>query len=400
MLHCPLASNQPRIAVFEPDADLATNPSLTCLLEALTRKGVQVDVFMPSDDARYPTFNSFATRYPFPKPLSLWSGDLRKTLANWWDKGVWRFRVDRVFAEKAYDLIIGVNSLGVIVGCDYAKRFKLPLIYMSFEIFFRDELSSFWEVREKKRECIASRLADLVIIQDQWRAQLLAVENGLATDKFEYLPVSPSGSTKVATSDYLRRRFNLADGQIIVLHAGSFTDWTYAEELLESAAHWPKDFTLVIHTRYKPETTDRYIQKVGAQKLSNVILSTDPLPPDSYEQLVASADMGLVLYKPMPHCRNTQKNIQTIGLSSGKFSYYMKYGIPVISINQRSYEHLLAEYGFGENIASPGEIPEALERVWSNYDHYRKEAQRLFSERLNFDIHWPIIECRIGRLMK
>ena len=399
MLHSPLALNQPRVAVFEPDPDLATNPSLTCLLEALTRKGVQVDVFMPSDDARYPTFNSFATRYPFPKPLSLWSGELRKTLANWWAR-MWRFRVDRAFAERAYDLIVGINSLGLIVGCDYAQRFNLPLVYMSFEIFFRDELSSFREIREKERECIASRLADLVIVQDQWRAQLLTVENGLATEKLEYLPVSPSGSKKVAHSDYLRRRFHLADSQIIVLHAGSFTDWTYAEELLESAAHWPKDFTLVIHTRYKPKTTDRYIRKVGAQKLSNVILSTDPLPPDSYEQLVASADMGLVLHKPMPPDRHTQKNIQTIGLSSGKFSYYMKYGIPVISINQRSYEHLSADYGFGENIASPSEIPKALERVWSNYDHYRKEAQRLFSERLDFDIHWPRIASRIWGLMK
>lgn len=386
--------NQRRIALFEPARDLATNPSLVCLLEAFTRNGAYIDVLMP-DSGRFPTVNTRMTRYPFP----LLRRGIRTTVRGWWEH-IQRMPLNRMFAAGAYDWILGVNSAGIIRGYEYAKRYRVPLVYLSFEIFFRDELSSKAEVEEKERERIASQFADLVIVQDRWRAKLLATENGLSPEKFEYLPVSPGGSPTAQKSDYLRRRFNLSERQTIVLHSGSFAEWTYADELLENVATWPKDFILVVHTRHKPGRTDRYIQAVRRAKRSNVILSTEPLPVDEYEQLVASADIALALYKPVPPSRYLQKNIQTIGLASGKFSFAMKYGIPVISIGQQSYGQLLADYVFGENLDSFSEMPAALNRVRSNYAHHRAEAQRLFSEKLDFDIHWPRLSARLLEVLK
>lgn len=387
--------NQRRIALFEPRPKLAENPSLVCLLKAFARSGARVDVLMPVSD-RFPSVDDgLATRYPFPHRFSLWRGGVRTTLRSWWERAQ-QIQSDRMFAAGAYDLILGVDSAGLIEGYEYAKRYDVPLVYLSFEIFFRDELSSRAEIEEKEREYIASQFADLVIIQDQWRAQLLATENRLSLDKLEYLPVSPGGSQRVRKSDYLRRRFGLSEMQTLVLHSGSFAEWTYyADELLENVATWPEDFVLVVHTKYRPGQTDRYIQAVQQAKLSNVVLSTEPLSVDEYEQLVASADIGLALYKPVPASRSTQKNIQTMGLSSGKFSFYMKYGIPVISIKQQSYAQLLVDYAFGENLDSFREMPAALNRVRSNYAHHRAEAQRLFSEKLDFDIHWPRLSARL-----
>lgn len=384
--------------MFEPHPDLVTNPGLLCLLEAFTGSGAHVDVLMP-DTGCYPPLDDKVTRYPYPRPLSLWRGGLRTTLRGWWEH-VRRIQVDWMFDRGAHDLILGIDSAGVIKGYQYAKRFGVPLVYLSFEIFFRDELLSDAEIEEKRRECIASQFASLVIIQDRWRAQLLAAENGLSLEKIEYLPVSPRGSQEIRKSNYLRRRFNLSAKQTIVLHSGSFAGWTYADELLESVATWPKDFTLIVHTRYKPSQTDRYIQKIQHAKLPNVFLSTEPLPTAEYEQLVASADIGLVLYKPVPPSPYTQKNIQTMGLSSGKFSFYMKYGIPVISIGQQSYAQLLADYAFGEDLDSFGELLAALNRLRSNYKHHRAEAQRLFSEKLDFDIHWPRLAARLLQIVK
>ena len=391
--------NQRRIALFNPRPKLAENPSLVCLLKAFARSGACVDVLMPVSD-RFPSVDDgLATRYPFPHRFSLWRGGVRTTLRSWWER-VQQIQVDRMFAAGAYDLILGVDSAGLIKGYEYAKRLNVPLVYLSFEIFFRDELSSRAEIEEKERECIASQFADLVIIQDKWRAQLLATENRLSPDKFEYLPVSPEGSQRVRKSDYLRRRFNLSERQTLVLHSGSFVEWTYADELLENVATWPEDFVLVVHTKYKPGRTDRHIQAVQQAKLSNVVLSTEPLPVDEYEQLVASADIGLALYKPVPPSRSSQKNIQTIGLSSGKFSFYMKYGLPVISVGQQTYAQLLVDYAFGENLDSFSEMPAALNRVRSNYAHHRVEAQRLFSEKLDFDIHWPRLSARLLEVLK
>lgn len=390
--------NSRRIAIFEPHADLATNPCMVCLLEALARSGARVDVLMPTP-GRYPEIHGRVTRYPFPMRFSLWRTGIRTTLQGWLEFFL-GMRVERIFAAGAYDLIIGIDSAGIISGYEYAKRYDVPLVYLSFEISFRDELSSKAELEEKERECHASQFANLVIIQDKWRARLLSDENDLYLEKFEYMPVSPASSPSIQASDYLRRRFNIPKRQTIVLHSGSFAAWTCADELIENVATWPEGFLLIVHTRYIPGKTDRYIHTVRKAKLSNVVLSTEPLPADDYEQLVASADIGLVSYKPVPRSRFGQKNLQTIGLSSGKFSFYMKYGLPVISIGQQSYQELLKAYAFGENVSSFSEMPAALMRVRTNYDQHQAEARRLFSEKLDFDIHWPRLEARLLEVLK
>lgn len=391
--------NQRRIAIFEPYPSFATNPSLVCLSEALTRSGARVDVMMSANRRNLPIDRTL-TRYPFPShlPGGVSHGHIRTTLSRLWQR-IQRIRVDRLFAAGAYDLILGVDSAGVIAGHKYARRFSVPLVYLCFEMSFRDELTISTQIEEKERECIASQFADLVIVSDQGRAELLADENGLSLEKFEYLPVSPRGSRRVEGSDYLRRRFNLSERQTVVLHSGSFDSWTYADELLENVTTWPEGFVLVVHTRFKLSETDKYVQAIRRAELPNVILSTEPLPQDEHEQLVASADIGLALYKAIPR-RFLQKNLQNIGLSSGKFSLYMKYGLPVISVGQQSYAQLLEEYAFGEDLASFNEMPMSLDRVRSNYAHHRAKAQRLFSEKLDFDIHWSRIAARLSEVLR
>ena len=282
----------------------------------------------------------------------------------------------------------------------YAERFDTPLAYLSFEIFFWDELvSTSYERRRKAEECNASRAADLVIIQDSERALLLATENGLEAERFVLLPVSPTGINPVAGSDFLRRRFDIAATQTIVLHSGGFGDETYAKELLQSAATWPPGFVLVIHTKYRPGDRDRYVDFVREAGPPNVILSTEPLPHDEYEEMVASADLGLVLYKTVRGSLFRQKNIECIGLSSGKFSHYTKHGLPVISVGQQTYADLLLDYEFGENLSSFDDMPSALVRIQARHDWHSAQARRLFSEKLDFNTHWPTVASRFREVM-
>ena len=385
-----------RIAIFDPHSDFATNPTLICLVEALRHCGAQVDLFMPP--SRYLKINDWTiNQYRFPPTFSFWKGSIRKTVGNWL-RCIRQKKIDRAFAEGGYNLIIGVDSAGVIKGWEYAKRFNLSLVYLSFEIFFRDELKTEIQITEKMQECTASQFADLIIIQDKWRAKLLAEENCLPSKNFEYLPVSPAGLPVSKKNNYLRKRFDLSEKQTIVLHAGALAEWTYGEELIENAATWPEDFILVIHSPWR--SSKKLIQKIQHGQTANIVLSSDPLPVDEYEQLTASADIGLALYKPVLESLYTGKNIQTMGLSSGKFSSYMKCGIPVISINQQTYAELLMDYDFGKDISSFDQMAQALSSIRSNYDHHRAEAQRLYSEKLDFNIYWPIISTRLLEIMK
>ena len=387
-----------RIAIFEPRGDITTNPSLMCLIDAMNRGGAIIDVMMPSD-RRYHPLARFANRFPFPKGFCLWEVSIHKSLKNLKEQFQVR-RLDRLFDSGAYDLILGVNSAGLIKGYEYAERYGIPLVYVSFELFFRDEIYDSKDIAEKAKECLASQASELIIIQDELRARLIASENDLSLQKFEYLPVSPGGLPAIQKSDYCRKRFNISERQTIVLHSGSFRSWTYAEELVENVISWPDDYVLFIHTRYRPKNTDKYIRMVQDTGLSKIVLSTEPLAPNEYEQLVASADIGLVIYKSISHLRYTQRNIQNIGLSSGKFSFYMKYGIPAISIGQKYYEKLLRDYNFGENIRDFSEMPEALDRVYRNITQHQAEARRLFYERLDFNMHWPRVSSRLLEIME
>jgi glycosyltransferase involved in cell wall biosynthesis len=382
-----------RIAIFEPRGDITTNPSLMCLIEALNRGGAKTDVMMPTD-RHYHSLAGLANRYPFPKDFCVWEESIHKSLVSLKER-FQLLRLNRLFDSGAYDVILGVNSGGLIKGYEYARRYGIPLVYISFELFFRDELSSPKDVLEKERELTASQYADLIIIQDELRAELLAAENRLGKDNFVYLPVSPSSFPVPHDSDYWRKRFGIIPEQRIVLHSGSFREWTYAQELIENVGSWPDRFCLVIHTRYRPKKTDKYIRAALEYGLPRIFVSTEPLRAQEYDELVASADIGLVLYKNVSHLRYTQRNIQNIGLSSGKFSYYMKCGVPVISIGQGYYEKLLLDYDFGRTINDLGEMPAALERVDSSLAHYSAEARRLFSEKLDFDIYWPTVSKRL-----
>ncbi|RLB83645.1 MAG: hypothetical protein DRH17_01880 [Deltaproteobacteria bacterium] len=388
-----------KFAILEPHSDFATNPSLMCLVEEFIKNGVNVDIFMP-EDSNYHKIGNIVNVYPFPREFQFWFGSVKNTLYNWRWLLRGAYRGKKVLYNKKYDLVFGINSEGIISAYNYSKKNNTPLIYLSYEIFFRDELINDIEKKEKDIEVDASQHAQLIVIQDERRAELLGIENSIPNQKFVYLPVSPRSSKNLYKTDYLRNKFKIPTNNKIVLHSGSFDDWTYAKELLNNVPTWPKYFTLVIHTSHSSTKLSKYIKIAKNSKVDNVFFSFDPLGPKEYEQLVASADIGLVLYKETPHrkashSRYLQKNIRNIGLSSGKFSYYMKYGLPIISIKQDTYGQLLGKYNFGYNISKPDEMAGALNNILSRYEYHSREAMRLFKEKLQFDLYWPNLSKRI-----
>jgi len=386
------------IAFFEPDSDFWTNPSLICLFEQLSKEN-NVDIFMPVT-IRYPNCKGTYSIYSFPHKILFWDRTFRSTLVNWKRYILGKSYVSqKILKNKKYDFIFGINSEGIVQAYNYAFPRKIPYIYLSYEIFFRDEMTTRWEFKEKETEIAASKRAAMVVIQDKWRAKLLAEENNIPQNNFCFLPVSPRGLAKTKKSDYLRKKFTIPDKYKIVIHSGSFENWTYAQELINSLPNWVENIILVVHTRHKSKGKHTYIERLKQLNSSNVIISTDPLDYKEYEEMLASADIGLVLYKENSSSLYLQKNIRHIGLSSGKFSYYAKNGLPIVSVSQESYDELLKEYNFGINLDSFSDIPYALEKIISNYQMYTKGAIRLFAEKLTFDIYWPEIENKISSLL-
>ena len=160
---------------------------------------------------------------------------------------------------------------------------------------------------------------------------------------------------------------------------------------------------LVIHTRRIPGSRGALINTIQEEAISNARLSTDPLDEAEYEKLVASADIGLALYKPLPKHNFShflQKNIQYIGLSSGKFASYAKHGLAILSVQQASLRKLSADYRFGLDLDSVDSIPDALLQLSKSLAEHKRESRRMFEETLDFAVHWPSISDRLKRLAK
>jgi hypothetical protein len=393
--------NGRHIALLYPLPDAATNPSLIALLKALRKSGVRISFF--TRRKRKYCLEDAGEILPFPAEIRRWSGSTMETLVNWLNLLRGSMAGRRILFGTRYDLIIGVNSGGIIAASRYGSAFGVPFVYLSYEIFFRDELANAGDIAEKEEEIRASQKAQLVIIQDEERAGMLIRENGIHPQRTFLLPVAPEADANTGKRDILRRKFGIPPNKKIVIHAGSFEEWTCATELLNSIEHWPAECVLVVHAKYHSRDLKRYRKRLGKNVTGRVVFSGDPLPPEEYGKMLASADIGLVLYKGVTgsrHAKYLGRNITTIGLSSGKFSSYMKYGLPTVSFRQETYRRLLHQYRFGEDVDDFHDIPSALARIMREYDTYSEQARKLFQEKLCFDLYWPSLQSRLARIIR
>jgi hypothetical protein len=380
------------VAFFSPEEDFSTNPSLSCIIEALLTLGAEVDIFMGAS-RKCPPMEYDLRIYPFPMRLRKWYGGIKKSLGNW-ERYVHGRKAHQMLKSQKYDLVFGVNPEGVIAALDYYRKWNTPFVYLSYEMLFKDELYEKARLCLKREEIEASQFAHLVIMQDPRRGYLLSQENNVSKKKMFWLPVSPKMEGSGCKSDYLRKTYHIPDEKWVVLHSGSFEKWTYAEELLQNTQNWSDNVVLVIHCKQKGGKRRRNIKKIlNKDKHSNIIFSTTPLERSAYEQMVSSADIGLCLYKEVAGDPFLQKNIRHIGLSSGKFAYYTKFGLPVISVRSKTYTELAKHYNFGEDLEQFSELPGAMHRIMADYDRYSRESKSLFREKLVFDLYCtPLIE--------
>ncbi len=76
------------------------------------------------------------------------------------------------------------------------------------------------------------------------------------------------------------------------------------------------------------------------------------------------------------------KNLEEIGLSSGKFSTYMMLGIPTITTSNTVYKELNNKYHFGETINKMNELPNALIQIGNDFETNIKACKTLFKNEL------------------
>ena len=283
---------------------------------------------------------------------------------------------------EAYTCVIGVDPDGLEVAYSLARG--APVGYYSLELLLSAELTTAAEVQLKARERELSRQAAFVVVQDEDRARLLADDNEIDWQRMLLVPNAPHGPARRVPSRYWHKKFDLAEGTRVVIHSGSLGDWTGIEQILASAHDWPPEWVLVIHTRYDAESSGYVDQLRRSADPRRVYFSLKPVPRQQYDPLIDGGDVGIAFYVPNNESAFTQRNVQTIGLSSGKLAYYLRSGLPVIVNRASSIASLIEQTGAGIGVEDASEIGAALNRISADYPSFSSSATQLFDERLDF----------------
>ena len=184
------------IIVVTQNIDTFTNPTLLYFFKEITRRGYSLILLSPEQWIQKPdklhslkTFPPLINYGRFPhKPRNI-----IKVFFSYWR--VWRHV--RTTRKK---IIIGIDPHGLITAYRLTKFLGKPASfgYFSFEIFFKEELKTNNEHRQKKIERRASQFLDFCVVQDETREQLLRKENNINHKcTFFHIPVSPNKTSKL-----------------------------------------------------------------------------------------------------------------------------------------------------------------------------------------------------------
>jgi glycosyltransferase involved in cell wall biosynthesis len=384
-----------RIGIVHPYDNLDTVPSICFAIELLANAGYQVDVFTPlSPDYPTPTFES-NNIVVIPHNIPHWEYEnLNKDIDRW--PTAWRIFINHLV--KPYVCFIGVDPKGLIRASELSGLIRVPQVYFSLELLLSEEVENEFYKKIKQRELSLSRRAAFIIIQDEARKALLSRDNGIKEDKFILVPNSPIGPARKQKAHYWQDKFKLKAEQRVVLYAGSIDKWAGLENIVESSFNWPNDWVLIIHSRSESsqnELTQALKQKADPER---VFFSMQPVPRESFDELIDSADIVIAIYITIPGDTYAQKNLTTIGLSSGKTTYALRSGLPVIINRGEGLPILIEQLGSGVIVNKFEEIGEAIHKIEKSYNAYSQAALKLFDDHLDFSTSFLAVIKRISKL--
>ncbi|MGZ8935757.1 MAG: hypothetical protein ACXW04_12750 [Methylobacter sp.] len=303
--------------------------------------------------------------------------------------------LENLFIYRNYQLVIGVDREGLIQANMLYRINRTPYIFISFEIMFMDETSRRFKTPEiKASECVAAWL-----VQDEVRANLLLNENKLKPDKKLLLPLASAGDAEIS-SPRLRDQLGIPNEKKVAITMGSITSWSMAVDIVKSAIDWPNDWALIVHDRYGKtfKHLNSVLNIIRPYINNKIYISGEACQMvDDMGSILSGVSVGLAFYKPTYDNASTGKNLKYLGLSSGKISTYLRYGIPII-VNEIG---LLADeaqkHHFGCAVKSVDQIGIKLNEI--DQPSYRENARKYFREHLDFKLHEEKILSYIKKCM-
>ncbi len=373
-----------QVLFINPNRDTFSNPTLVAVLDKMIlSKKLKVTILTPKQVIDAPSHLNEINFIDLPDFSVNWS----KKVKTWFSKISFLIKLVRFCQKNKIKDIVGIDPVGLI----YAGRIKrilssLNLHYFSFEIFFRDEVKNLDYYRKiKEKEVYYSKFIDFLLIQDEVREQLLVQENNLNPTNFKtfLIPVSPNcGLIEGDNRSQWRNKLNIAENKIVLLHSGSMEKWSGGEliiKMLESGL--AENQLIVVHSKSEFDLENPIHSKLlelEQQGFPVLIHKTRFSDYDEYLSFLHLADFGLVLYEKDSSTPYTGRNIEEMGLASGKFACFMSQEIPVVALNSRIFKELNNKYNFGFVIENLSEI-----KLINLNEDFKSHTLNLYQHELN-----------------
>lgn len=397
----PFFSRKPAIFIIHPHNDLFSNPTVLFILKNLIDQKIKIILFIYNapNNVDKKILNNIDLHilplfYPTTprRPLRF----LLKTLVPY-------INCKFLLLKHKISNIICVDPEGVVITSKIYPRLKRLYNYISFELFFLDEIKDFRTRKNKVREIsVLQNEINSLLIQDKYRLKLFMEENNpFKIDKIFFMPVAPV--MKNAENSMLERlKFNPIQNKKTIIYSGSIHKWSGLFELIENMEkNWNNEFHLVIHNRFQDNLNSSEIIEIKSyiNKGLPISLINLQLEYDDYLLFLKQFDVGLATYIANTSTHHYDgKNFGEIGYSSGKFNTYMMIGLPTITTKNNSFNDLYKTYNFGYIINDFSEMNAALSYISKNYDFQKNETKRLYKEIMNPELYiHPYINHLIGK---
>lgn len=266
-----------------------------------------------------------------------------------------------------FDIVIGYEPRGLIRGALIKSKINCKLVYFSLEIL--DSNSDL-----KKAEIHYSKEADIIMIQDNFRADIISKLNNYDRNKIYSVYNTTLGDPYTQKSSFLRETFKIPDNKIILLAAGSIMRSTGLYELLNIANECANKIAIVFHG-WMPYSKDKmHFEKAQNKFAETIFLSEKLFSHKEKFKVHASADVGFIYYEPR------DINYKYAAWSSGKFFDFMRCGIPVLCKMMLNAQSLVLDNKCGLIYSNPNEICHNALGLGRNKNNYMSACFKTFEK--------------------
>jgi glycosyltransferase involved in cell wall biosynthesis len=294
-------------------------------------------------------------------------------------------------------LYVGHDAYGVLPAWLLAARHRRPWVYHCHDFSDRDQPLHIGGRIVRWLEGMLARTADLVIVPDANRGQVVARALGLRRPPLivANAPLRGAATSGEALSQALRGREGTVER--VVFRQGRVGPGHAVEATVRSIPYWADTrWGFVVMGIGRASYRERLEALARSLGVADRFVILPPVGYDRVREFTSGADVGHALYEPV-HVNNVH-----ITTASNKIMEYMAAGVPLLVSDRPALRALVEQHGCGlaADEGDPGSIAAAVNALLGDRDRARHmgEAGRVAFDRVFcYDVQFaPVLEAFQG----